>query len=121
MVVNKASSFWKSPLPYLFGSLGFMVILIAIALIILACSYRKRFRSAEGGGGGGGDDEEKSVKPHNPTAVVMVPQILVIMAGAENPTHLAVPAVSSSSSSLPKAGDESADHHRDRPAGDEQV
>ncbi|XP_068323957.1 protein GLUTAMINE DUMPER 5-like [Pyrus communis] len=87
---------WHSPVPYLFGSLAGMLGLIAFALLILACSYRKlpsRLEDREGGegdlesGSGGdekGDGSNKSVK-------VFEEKILVIMAGNENPTFLATP------------------------------
>ncbi|KAL3526658.1 hypothetical protein ACH5RR_011314 [Cinchona calisaya] len=101
MVVAKTSRFWQwnSPLPFLFFGLGAMVILITIALIILACSYRKRPSN---------DDEEKSsAKAVTSTAGIMMPQIVVIMAGDENPTQLAVPV-----SSLPNTRSHDQDDHQ---------
>ncbi|KAL3525802.1 hypothetical protein ACH5RR_014174 [Cinchona calisaya] len=100
MVVPKSTSFWQwnSPLPYLFCSLGTMVILITIALVILVCSYHKQRLSNVNmsTSGTGDDDEEKSsVIPTTSAVAIMMPQIVVIMAGDENPTHLAVPGVSS--------------------------
>ncbi|OWM84696.1 hypothetical protein CDL15_Pgr027483 [Punica granatum] len=72
-----------SPLPYLFGGLGLMTILIAAALVILACSYRKRPESSV---------EDKSVKP---TILQLEPEprVVVIMAGDNLPSFLAKPAV----------------------------
>ncbi|CAN6682512.1 unnamed protein product [Malus baccata var. baccata] len=84
---------WHSPLPYLFGGLAGMLGLVAFALLMLACSYRKlssRLEDREGGegdlesGGDKGDGSNKSVK-------VFEENILVIMAGNENPTFLATP------------------------------
>ncbi|KAJ1380792.1 protein GLUTAMINE DUMPER 5-like [Sesbania bispinosa] len=69
-----------SPVPYLFGGLAVMLALIAVALIILACSYR---------------NEEKPTKTVEMT-VDSEPKIVVIMAGDTNPTYLAKPAVSTS-------------------------
>uniref|UniRef100_A0A9I9DJL4 Uncharacterized protein n=1 Tax=Cucumis melo TaxID=3656 RepID=A0A9I9DJL4_CUCME len=74
---------WKSPIPYLFGGLSLTLILIAAALIILACSFRKRFT----------DGEKDPPAATSPTVdLVMEPKILVIMAGNDMPTFLAMPA-----------------------------
>ncbi|KZV21011.1 hypothetical protein F511_17491 [Dorcoceras hygrometricum] len=86
---NNHSGFlnWNSPLPYLFGGLGLMLVLIATALVILACSFRKSSsRSADHGGG-------KATQL--PYTVDNTPKIVVIMAGDDNPTQLAVPIPSS--------------------------
>ncbi|XP_009777637.1 protein GLUTAMINE DUMPER 6-like [Nicotiana sylvestris] len=84
---------WKSPLPYLFGSLALTLTLIAVALLFLVCSYRKRSSSTAT------DDEEKSAYCDHKTSasVEMTPKIVVIMAGDQKPTHLAIPLSSSSS------------------------
>ncbi|KAL7101130.1 hypothetical protein ACP275_08G036700 [Erythranthe tilingii] len=77
---------WNSPLPYLFAGLGLMLLLIATALIILVCSYRKR-PSTQGEDGG-----EKAAQPSASAAVAdNTPKIVVIMAGDDNPTQLAIP------------------------------
>ncbi|KAL8471885.1 hypothetical protein ACS0TY_028563 [Phlomoides rotata] len=82
---SSATTFWhwNSPLPYLFIGLGLMILFISAALIILACSFRRR-RHPQGG--------EKAVQP---SAVVAVaddtPKIVVIMPGDDNPTCLAIP------------------------------
>ncbi|CAA0828329.1 Protein GLUTAMINE DUMPER 4 [Striga hermonthica] len=81
-----ASWHWDSPLPYLFAGLGLMLLLITGALLVLACSYRKRqSREADYGGD----------KPAQPPVAASgggdTPKIVVIMAGDDNPTHLAVP------------------------------
>ncbi|XP_027074659.1 protein GLUTAMINE DUMPER 2-like [Coffea arabica] len=104
VVPAKTPSFWQwnSPLPYLFFGLGAMLTLITVALVILACSYHKRFSNVSGG-----DEEKSSVKPSTTTAAAMTPQIVVIMAGDENPSHLAVP-VSSPPDNCP---DEQGHHH----------
>ncbi|KAG8366990.1 hypothetical protein BUALT_Bualt16G0025900 [Buddleja alternifolia] len=80
---------WKSPLPYLFGGLALMLILIAAALIILACSYRKRPSSHPHNNG------ERAAQLSNLAAADDTPKIVVIMAGDDNPTHLAIPIPSS--------------------------
>ncbi|OIT04121.1 hypothetical protein A4A49_23459 [Nicotiana attenuata] len=94
MATNGSTSLlhWKSPLPYLFGSLALTLTLIAVALLFLACSYRKRSSSTA-------TDEEKSAYCDHKTSasVEMTPKIVVIMAGDQKPTHLAIPLSSSSS------------------------
>uniref|UniRef100_A0A3Q7FBN8 Uncharacterized protein n=1 Tax=Solanum lycopersicum TaxID=4081 RepID=A0A3Q7FBN8_SOLLC len=82
-----SSSFWtwRSPLPYLFGSLGIMLLLIVVSLVILACSFHKRFSSNS-------DPEKSACTPPSSTIVEMSPSIIVIMAGDHKPTHIGVPA-----------------------------
>ncbi|KAJ4707187.1 Protein GLUTAMINE DUMPER like [Melia azedarach] len=80
---------WQSPTPYLFGSLAIVLTLIAVALILLLCSYRKRYSNS-----GNDYDEEK------PPAVLLKvldpePKVVVIMAGDDQPTYLATPATCS--------------------------
>ncbi|KAK4477528.1 hypothetical protein RD792_016757 [Penstemon davidsonii] len=83
---------WNSPLPYLFGGLGLMLLLIAAALILLAYSYRKQRPTHDGG--------EKAPPPCTPATLPdRSPKIVVIMAGDDNPTHLAIPIASSFSKS----------------------
>lgn len=85
----------KSPIPYLFGGLALMLALIAIALLVLACSYRKRPSSASNDDGDSKTTTSSSSQSHDSQE----PKILVIMAGDTNPTYLAKPISSSSSSS----------------------
>lgn len=72
---------WKSPMLYLFGGLALMLGIITVALIILACSYRKSSNS------GTQVAERKPVEQLDDCE----PKIVVIMAGDENPTYLAKP------------------------------
>lgn len=83
---------WHSPLPYLFGGLAAMLSLIAFALVILACSYWNLSRRSRdgadletGAGNGAKIDSEK------PEKVNYDDNVLVIMAGNQNPTFLARP------------------------------
>ncbi|KAK4346381.1 hypothetical protein RND71_032720 [Anisodus tanguticus] len=76
---------WRSPLPYLFGSLGLMLLLIVVALIVLACSFHKRLSSSSS------DQQKFACPPANSTIVGMSPRIVVIMAGDQKPTHIGVP------------------------------
>ncbi|OIT22026.1 hypothetical protein A4A49_39623 [Nicotiana attenuata] len=92
---SMGSSFWtwRSPLPYLFGSLAIMLVLIVVALIVLACSFHKRLSSAT-------TSSEKSARPAANAIVEMSPRVVVIMAGDQKPSHIGVP-ISSSSSDKP--------------------
>ncbi|XP_038887934.1 protein GLUTAMINE DUMPER 2-like [Benincasa hispida] len=74
---------WKSPIPYLFGGLSLALLLIAAALIILACSFRKRFT---------GGEKDPQAAASAAVDLVMEPKVLVIMAGDNMPTFLALPA-----------------------------
>ncbi|KAL0431813.1 UNVERIFIED_CONTAM: protein GLUTAMINE DUMPER 5 [Sesamum radiatum] len=74
---------WNSPVPYLFGSLALVLGVIAMALIILACSYRSRSSESS--------SEEKPEKSVHALQPEMEPRIVVIMAGETKPTHLAKP------------------------------
>ncbi|KAA8530499.1 hypothetical protein F0562_005208 [Nyssa sinensis] len=78
---------WNSPIPYLFGGLALMLGLIALALIILACSMRKSSSDQSSS-----EVEEKpAANPVNLPQPEMEPKIVVIMAGDDNPTYLAKP------------------------------
>ncbi|CAL9046846.1 protein GLUTAMINE DUMPER 3-like [Musa acuminata AAA Group] len=80
---------WHSPVPYLFGGLAAMLGLIALALLILACSYWKLSGYLEGGEDTG-SGVELYVKPvAAPT--VYEEKVVVIMAGDAKPTFLATP------------------------------
>ncbi|XP_021895660.1 protein GLUTAMINE DUMPER 6-like [Carica papaya] len=79
---------WRSPIPYLFGGIGLVLFLIAMALILLVCSHRKpSSRSLSQG------DEEKPESPITIMVESAEPKILVVMAGDDHPTYLAMPAV----------------------------
>ncbi|KAK6913435.1 hypothetical protein RJ641_023036 [Dillenia turbinata] len=85
----------NSPLPYLFGGLALMLGLIALALILLACSYRNSFSNSRND-----NEEEKSVKPgRSASPESHKPKFVVIMPGDDNPTYVANPVVTVSSSS----------------------
>lgn len=74
---------WNSPMPFLFGGLALVLGLITVALIILACSYRRSLSNSATQA----HDEEKPVKQVEDSE----PKIVVIMAGDENPKYLAKP------------------------------
>jgi len=68
-----------SPVPYLFGGLAAMLILLAIALLMLVCSFRSDNISTTSTPSMG---TEKDVEED---------RVAVIMAGNERPTFLAMP------------------------------
>ncbi|OAY57003.1 protein GLUTAMINE DUMPER 3 [Manihot esculenta] len=79
---------WNSPLPYLFAGLALLLGLIAMALLILACSYKTSPSDSL-------PDHEAQEKSHNKQVTFqpleMEPKIVVVMAGDHNPTYLAKP------------------------------
>ncbi|TKY50103.1 GLUTAMINE DUMPER 2 [Spatholobus suberectus] len=79
----------KSPIPYLFGGLSLLLIMISVALVILVCSKRNHVSqsSAE-------RQDMKQAIPHN-IETDSEPKILVIMAGDDKPTYLGKPITSS--------------------------
>ncbi|CAK7334824.1 unnamed protein product [Dovyalis caffra] len=82
---------WHSPMPYLFGCLGLMLLAIAVALITLACSYYRKHS-----GNSSSDQEEKSAAiPISMLVLDAEPKIVVIMPGEDKPTYLATPIDSS--------------------------
>ncbi|WRX21606.1 hypothetical protein QQP08_014093 [Theobroma cacao] len=79
---------WKSPIPFLFGSLAIVLLLIVVSLVMLVCSCRKNSANSPE------DTEEKP--PENIISVLDAePKILVIMAGNDKPTYVATPVTSS--------------------------
>ncbi|KAJ8470564.1 hypothetical protein OPV22_024907 [Ensete ventricosum] len=83
---------WHSPVPYLFGGLAAMLGLIALALLILACSYWKLSSYLESGDSA---DQPNHEKPSDGSAgkepAFGEERVLVIMAGNRAPTFLAIP------------------------------
>ncbi|KAI3726201.1 hypothetical protein L1987_65998 [Smallanthus sonchifolius] len=86
---------WNSPIPYLFGGLALMLTLIACALIILVCSYKKPYSSSSTSSSsenGAGDQEKSSVPEFRvELSTEMEPKIVIVMPGDINPTYLAKP------------------------------
>lgn len=79
----------KSPIPYLFGGLAFLFILISLSLFILACSHIKHSSSSYNE-----DDEEerkRRVEEDGNEVVDSEPKIVVVMPGDSNPSFLAKP------------------------------
>ncbi|KAF8658598.1 hypothetical protein HU200_059059 [Digitaria exilis] len=95
-----AHSPWQSPVPYLFGGLAAMLGLIAFALLILACSYWKLSgyldadRDRRAREAAGADGEKGSATGAARPAAGLQEHVVVIMAGEEMPTFLAMPVAS---------------------------
>ncbi|GLT62012.1 hypothetical protein SLA2020_346800 [Shorea laevis] len=78
-----------SPVPYLFGSLGLVFLLIAVALVTLLCSYCRRRSSPSSLS----SEEKPQILPIS-LVIDAEPKIAVIMPGDDKPTHLAEPVTS---------------------------
>ncbi|CAJ2669231.1 unnamed protein product [Trifolium pratense] len=78
----------SSPVPYIFGGLAFILGVITIALLLIACSFFKQYSSSTSP-----NDEDKSSNMHvmDMDQMNLEPKIVVIMPGESNPTHLAKP------------------------------
>ena len=78
---------WNSPVAYVFVGLALMLGLITVALIVLACSYRKSLSNSSR------REAELDEKPAKQVEIQVdfEPKVVVIMAGDENPTYLAKP------------------------------
>lgn len=86
---------WHSPVPYLFGGLAAMLGLVGFALLILACSYWKvssSLNDGRGDHGGRHGAERKLAAPAVKKPASSEAEVVVIMAGDDNPTYLATPA-----------------------------
>ncbi|XP_047336022.1 protein GLUTAMINE DUMPER 5-like [Impatiens glandulifera] len=77
------STGWKSPIPYLFGGLTLLLILVSFALLVLSCSSSTSRSDVV--------DQKPTSTPHLLPAPEMEPKIVVIMPGHRNPTFLAKP------------------------------
>lgn len=95
---------WQSPIPYLFGGLAIMLILISVALVILVCSYKKRGSSSQSSNS---DEEMKQVMSKNIEKINSEPEVLVIMAGEDKPTYIAKPIIITTSLPYCTCGGES--------------
>ncbi|OIT35936.1 PREDICTED: protein GLUTAMINE DUMPER 2-like [Nicotiana attenuata] len=93
---------WNSTVPYLFGGLAFIFLLISIALVILACAHcRKKWRISSPMTRGEIMEENYgnngTLMPGNVNnqidIIVMKPKIVVIMAGDDKPSYLATPSL----------------------------
>ncbi|KAJ7217418.1 hypothetical protein O6H91_07G123600 [Diphasiastrum complanatum] len=94
----------QSPLPYMLAGFAAMILLVAISLIILACSYlRTRYNlrlTVTNQGNSRQSDQQETVAtkplefmPATKGSEEMSKDVVVIMAGEENPTYLAQPSL----------------------------
>ncbi|KMZ70487.1 Protein GLUTAMINE DUMPER 2 [Zostera marina] len=86
-------STWSSPIPYLFGGLATILLVIFIALVSLACSYRRLMNRSideetHSNDVGGRENETRVTEDEEK-------KFVVIMAGYDKPTFLAIPTTSS--------------------------
>jgi len=84
---------WSWPVPFLFGGLAAMMVLVAFALIILAWSYWKTFDS-QSNGQSINASVELGVQTEISGEDIEEEKVVVIMAGQQNPTFLARPSSS---------------------------
>ncbi|XVF31654.1 hypothetical protein REPUB_Repub17cG0009900 [Reevesia pubescens] len=84
-----AIKLWKSPIPFLFGSLAIVLLLIIVSLVMLVCSYRKSSANSPQ------DSTDEKPAKHIISVLDAEPKIVVIMAGNHKPTYLATPVTSS--------------------------
>jgi len=80
----------KSPVPYLFGGVGAMLVLIGFAMVILAWSYFKDCTTVNAED----EDSEKNERTGDMAEVSDEKdeiRVIVIMAGNEKPTFIAKP------------------------------
>ncbi|KAI3814714.1 hypothetical protein L1987_14358 [Smallanthus sonchifolius] len=90
---------WHSPVPYLFGGLATIMGLIAFALLLLACSYWKLSRNLRNAAAADRDLEAGDGKADNNKILTVYEEMyLVVMAGEQKPTFLAIPSSSRTSS-----------------------
>ncbi|CAN7045171.1 protein GLUTAMINE DUMPER 6-like [Brassica rapa] len=94
---------WKSPIPYLFGGLFLLILLIALALLSLVCTNKKTPSSSSSSNDTNPVGEEDDTGD-NKSKIIMVeylPKIVVILAGEDKPSCLAVPVIPPPSSIYP--------------------
>ncbi|KAJ0788493.1 putative protein glutamine dumper [Helianthus annuus] len=83
---------WHTPVPYFFGALAVLLGLIALALLMLACSYGNLDGDIENDGDRDRDLEAGDSKPDNRDQIIVLEEkYVVIMAGKDTPTFLATP------------------------------
>ncbi|WZZ74387.1 hypothetical protein YC2023_085757 [Brassica napus] len=89
MRATPKAEIWKSPIPYLFGGLSLVLLLIALALFSLVCIHKKShsFNNTYP------VEEEEDAGDNEAKTVIgeYLPKIVVILAGEDQPTCLAVP------------------------------
>ncbi|KAF8105703.1 hypothetical protein N665_0157s0267 [Sinapis alba] len=92
---------WKSPIPYLFGGLSLVLLLIALALFSLVCIHKKSHSSSSSNNTYPVEEEEEDNEAYKTVMGEYLPKIVVILAGDDQPTCLAVPVIPTLSSIYP--------------------
>ncbi|KAF8095587.1 hypothetical protein N665_0329s0008 [Sinapis alba] len=94
---------WKSPIPYLFGGLFLLIVLIALALLSLVCTNKKTPSSSSSSTDTNPMGEEKDTREIKAKSIMVeyLPKIVVILAGEDKPSCLAVPVIPPPSSIYP--------------------
>jgi len=95
--VVTTSSLWKTPLPYVLGGAIFIMFLIVFALSDLVCSFGKDSRDVDPSrpviestlNSGGMNEMTRNSAPDYSDD--MEEKVIVIMAGDEHPTFIAMP------------------------------
>lgn len=84
MQSSSVPNMWHTPVPYLFGGFGAVMILIAAALVVLACSHWRSTRARS---------SDMSSLSERPVIVQLAvePGMVVIMAGDSKPSFIAKP------------------------------
>ncbi|TYJ99643.1 protein GLUTAMINE DUMPER 4-like [Cucumis melo var. makuwa] len=77
---------WHSPIPYLFTGLAIVLGLIAVALLVLSCSYLHSPPDSDSSTAPTAATDEEKPPNHSRDSE---PTIVVIMAGDDNPTFFA--------------------------------
>ncbi|WCJ22055.1 glutamine dumper 6 [Euphorbia peplus] len=83
----KSEELWKWPLGYVFGGLIIILGVIAVALMMVVClQYRVASSSSSSM-----EKKQEDRGSERDRVIVMEPEIVVIMPGEDQPTHLATP------------------------------
>ncbi|KAL9226474.1 hypothetical protein vseg_002283 [Gypsophila vaccaria] len=90
-IVNGQGQGWNTPIPYLFGGIGLMFFLIAIAFIILACSYSKTSSTSSPNNTSNDSIDEEASRFSSCKCDNEPKFVVIIMPGDHNPTYLAKP------------------------------
>ncbi|KAM3363648.1 hypothetical protein BC332_33491 [Capsicum chinense] len=96
-VVDSGFHRWNSPVPYLFGGLAIIMGVIALALLIITCSYKKPSSGSSSSSPSSlsannvNESNHRQEKPVELMKLETEPKFVVIMPGDYNPTWLAKP------------------------------
>ncbi|CAN4079539.1 unnamed protein product [Withania somnifera] len=88
-------SVWRrnSIVPYLFGGLAFIFLLISLALLILACTHCRKISRNSSPMSRNGTMILREVPNQIDVMAATEPKIVVIMAGDDKPSYLAIPSL----------------------------